>query len=364
MGSDVVDAAAVKSSKQTPSTNKQETPIAPAYPDWQASMQHFIPAYGTPLTYHPIFPHGGLYSHPNIAGPAPVTTETDGKGPNEEERVIMKKSKGDLGDTAGGKSKENVSGFGNDAASQRWLNLVALHHSPSGSEDASNSSEKNMSQQEEAKERRFDQMTGHGANGQNGTLAIESSPNAPRQSATNLNHASLPGKPASNSNIRTNLWNGSSAGAVALKSKPSESDASPQVAPSRIVGHEDERELKKLKRKQSNRESARRSRLRKQEECEQLQTSVERLNNENETLKKNIKELSEKCEALSNENAAIRAELERSFGADISLQNYTLTQLVNGDDDAKNDRPKEIGSASEDIVNSLNSKGNLGTQTY
>ncbi|KAK9138435.1 hypothetical protein Sjap_009029 [Stephania japonica] len=58
-----------------------------------------------------------------------------------------------------------------------------------------------------------------------------------RQSATNL-HASLPGKPASNSNIRTNLWNGSSAGAVASKSKPSESDASPPVAPSRVVGHE------------------------------------------------------------------------------------------------------------------------------
>ncbi|KAK9164089.1 hypothetical protein Syun_004991 [Stephania yunnanensis] len=340
MGSDVVDAAAVKSSKQTPSTTK-ETPIAPApaYPNWQTSMQHFIPAYGAPLTYHPIYPHGGLYSHPNIAGPAPVTTEIDGKGPEKEERVIMKKSKGDLGDTAGGKSRENVSGFGNDAASQRWLN-------------------------EEAKERRFDQMTGHGANGQNGILAIESSPNAMRQSATNLNHASLPGKPASNSNIRTNLWNGSSAGAVALKSKPSESDASPQVAPSRIVGHEDEREQKKLKRKQSNRESARRSRLRKQEECEQLQTSVDRLNNENETLKKNIKELSEKCEVLSNENAAIRAELERSFGADISLQNYTLTQLVNGDDDAKNERHKEIGSASEDIVNSLNSNGNLGTQTH
>ncbi|KAK9129939.1 hypothetical protein Sjap_010426 [Stephania japonica] len=300
MGSKV-DAAAttVKSSKQTPST--KETPTMPTHPDWTTSMQtyygggatqpffpspiasstnphpyiwgnQFIPAYGT---YHAIYPPGGLYSYPNIAGSAPVTTETDGKGPDEEERVIMKKSKGDLGDTAGGKSRENVSGFENDAASQ----------SPSGSEDASNSSEKNINQQEEAKKGRFNQMNVHGPNAQNGTLAVESSPNAMRQSATNL-HASLPGKPASNSNIRTNLWNGSSAGAVASKSKPSESDASPPVAPSRVVGHEDERELKRLKRKQSNRESARRSRLRKQEECEQLQTSVERLNNENETLKK------------------------------------------------------------------------------
>ncbi|KAK9135626.1 hypothetical protein Syun_014956 [Stephania yunnanensis] len=30
-------------------------------------LDHFIPAYGAPLTYHPIYPHGGLYSHPNIA---------------------------------------------------------------------------------------------------------------------------------------------------------------------------------------------------------------------------------------------------------------------------------------------------------
>ena len=39
----------------------------------------------------------------------------------------------------------------------------------------------------------------------------------------------------------------------------------------------DEREVKKMRRKQSNRESARRSRLRKQAECEQLGRQVKDL---------------------------------------------------------------------------------------
>ena len=52
----------------------------------------------------------------------------------------------------------------------------------------------------------------------------------------------------------------------------------------------DERELKRQRRKQSNRESARRSRLRKQAECEELGGRVD---------------------ALSTENVTLRAELER-----------------------------------------------------
>ena len=52
----------------------------------------------------------------------------------------------------------------------------------------------------------------------------------------------------------------------------------------------DERELKRQRRKQSNRESARRSRLRKQAECEELGGRVD---------------------ALSTENITLRAELDR-----------------------------------------------------
>ena len=47
----------------------------------------------------------------------------------------------------------------------------------------------------------------------------------------------------------------------------------------------DEREVKRQRRKQSNRESARRSRLRKQAECEALAVRVNELMNENVKLR-------------------------------------------------------------------------------
>ena len=54
---------------------------------------------------------------------------------------------------------------------------------------------------------------------------------------------------------------------------------------------QDERELKRQRRKQSNRESARRSRLRKQAECEELGSRVGGLTEENERLRAEVKRL-------------------------------------------------------------------------
>jgi plant G-box-binding factor len=48
---------------------------------------------------------------------------------------------------------------------------------------------------------------------------------------------------------------------------------------------QDEREVKRQRRKQSNRESARRSRLRKQAECDDLGTRATKLVDENESLR-------------------------------------------------------------------------------
>ncbi len=52
---------------------------------------------------------------------------------------------------------------------------------------------------------------------------------------------------------------------------------------------QDERELKRARRKQSNRESARRSRLRKQAECEGLASKVTGLEAENARLKEEVR---------------------------------------------------------------------------
>jgi len=72
----------------------------------------------------------------------------------------------------------------------------------------------------------------------------------------------------------------------------------------------DERELKREKRKQSNRESARRSKLRKQAETEELATQVESLTAENTSLRSEIGRLTVSSEKLRLENSALMVKLK------------------------------------------------------
>ncbi len=67
---------------------------------------------------------------------------------------------------------------------------------------------------------------------------------------------------------------------------------------------QDERELKRQRRKQSNRESARRSRLRKQAECEGLGQKVLDLEAENVKLKETIAVLQAQLDAALGKTAA------------------------------------------------------------
>lgn len=76
----------------------------------------------------------------------------------------------------------------------------------------------------------------------------------------------------------------------------------------------DERELKRQRRKQSNRESARRSRLRKQAECEELGSRVGGLTEENEKLRGEVKRLMEQCTSLSEDNKRLRGSVEAAGG--------------------------------------------------
>ncbi|KAF5782043.1 putative transcription factor bZIP family [Helianthus annuus] len=110
------------------------------------------------------------------------------------------------------------------------------------------------------------------------------------------------------------LWN-PSAGSRSIKMQPNHSGVSqPGVPPQIMVDQwgQDEREFNRQK-KQSNRESARRSRLRKQAECEGLQARVETLNNENHSLRDEL-QISEECGKLTAENDSIKDELTRFFG--------------------------------------------------
>ncbi|QCD81732.1 G-box-binding factor 1 isoform X2 [Vigna unguiculata] len=316
------------------SSSVQETPTVPAYPDWSSSMQAYystgatpppffastvasptphpflwgsqhplMPPYGTPVPYPALYPPGSIYAHPSMAvTPSAIqqSTEIEAKGADGKDRDSSKKLKGTSANTGSkaGESGKAGSGSGNDGMSQSG---------ESGSEGSSNASDENTNQQESATNKKgsFDLMLVDGANAQN-------------NSGGAISQSSVPGKPvvsmpATNLNIGMDLWNPSSGGAEAAKMRHNQSGAPGVVA----LGEQwiqDERELKRQKRKQSNRESARRSRLRKQAECEDLQKRVETLGSENRKLREELQRLSEECEKLTSENNSIKEELERMCG--------------------------------------------------
>ncbi|XP_062102357.1 G-box-binding factor 1 isoform X3 [Humulus lupulus] len=322
--------AASKTSK--PASSSQEIPTAPSYPDWSSSMAYYtagatpppffastvasptphpylwgsqhalMPPYGTPVPYPAIYPPGGVYAHPNMAA-TPVSMQAnpdlEGKSTDGKDRASAKKSKINSGSTglAGAKAGESgkaTSGSGNDGASQS---------AESGSEGSSDASDENNQQElSGSKKGSFDQMLADVSGKPVGSM------------------------PATNLNIGMDLWNAPSGGSGATKLRPNPSGASSSAASASMIGREgvmpdqwvqDERELKRQKRKQSNRESARRSRLRKQAECEELQARVETLGNENRSLREELQKLSEECQKLTSENGSIKDELTRLCGPEV-----------------------------------------------
>lgn len=328
-----------------PTLSAQETPPPPSYPDWSSSMQAYygaggtppffastvasptphpymwggqhplMPPYGTPVPYPALYPPAGVYAHPNMAttpSTAPANAELEGKVPEGKERAPTKKSKGTSGNAnhiggRAGESAKAASSSGNDGATQS---------AESGSDGLSDASDENNDRNEfhGSKKGSFHQMLAE-ATAQNNT------------SGPNL-RTPVPGNPvvsvpATNLNMGMDLWN-ASAGSGAMKGRPNAIVGRDGMMPDQWV--QDERELKRQKRKQSNRESARRSRLRKQAECEELQTRVESLSSENHTLRDELRRLSEECEKLTSENNTIKDELTRLCGPEAvsKLENNSM----------------------------------------
>lgn len=318
--------------KNSKPNSTQETTPQPPYPDWSQACytsgyappypymwggQHpMMPPYGTPVPYPSMYPPPGVYGHPGMPmTPSQPNPEMETKASNGKDRAPNKKSKGNLGNVNArgartGDSGKAASSSGNDGATQS---------AESGNDVSSDGTDDDDRQEYSGgKKGSFHQM-----------LADASARN--NNSGPNI-QTPVPGNPvvsmpATNLNMGMDLWNPS------MKMQPNHSGVPQTPAPPPMMAdqwvQQDERELKRQKRKQSNRESARRSRLRKQAECEELQARVEALSNENHSLRDELRKLSEECGNLTSENNSIKDELTRYFGPeavsklDAQLQSQT-----------------------------------------
>lgn len=126
------------------------------------------------------------------------------------------------------------------------------------------------------------------------------------------------GPPGSGGSLDMSLdyW---SAGSVPQPKGGKRASGSPSTsAPPAELWLTDEREVKRQRRKQSNRESARRSRLRKQAECEELGTRVDTLTVENIALRTELNRVTEECKRLQAENSSLVQKIRSTPPPDLT----------------------------------------------
>ncbi|XP_038678990.1 bZIP transcription factor 16-like isoform X2 [Tripterygium wilfordii] len=303
-------------------------------------VQHIMPPYGTqPPPYVAMYPHGGIYAHPSIppvsypfspfampspngipdaSGNAPGSIEADGKPTEVKEKLPVKRSKGSLG------SLNMITGKNNDTGKASGASANGVYSKSAESESEGTSEEGDANSQSMKSGGRQDSVEG-GAS-QNGSSVHGSQnggPSTPHKlvnqpmAVVPLSAAGAPGAvsgPATNLNIGMDYWGAPTSSAIpAMRGKvPSTPVAGGTVAagPRDIVQSQlwlqDERELKRQRRKQSNRESARRSRLRKQAECDELAQRAEALIEENASLRSEVNRIRSKYDQLLAENASLK----------------------------------------------------------
>ncbi|XP_071697623.1 common plant regulatory factor 1-like isoform X2 [Rutidosis leptorrhynchoides] len=305
-------------SSSTPPQPEHQPPNVHAYPDWAAMQAYYGPRMAVPPYYNStvapghapppymwappqhmmppyaaMYPHGGVYPHPGVPLASPMSTDSPAKSSGNTDRVMMKKMKGFDGLEM---SLGNGNGNGNG-------------DSAGGGTDNGNS---HSGETEGSSEGSDGNTTEGGRN--SGKRSREESPNIPKVCKT---------EPLSGQ-FFLGEQNGASKEMTALTVTPSKvSDSELKKSPSLMTSAtlamvpsdsllQNERELKRERRKQSNRESARRSRLRKQAEAEELAIKVEALTSENLNLKSEINRLADNSERLKYQNANLMEKLKNA----------------------------------------------------
>ncbi|KAL5197471.1 hypothetical protein ABZP36_000983 [Zizania latifolia] len=182
--------------------------------------------------------------------------------------------------------------------------------------------------------------------------AVESPYQLKARSASKL-PVSAPGRAAlpnatPNLNIGIDLWSASPT--LAVPSGQGEANPGLPLARRDGTAQLDERELKRERRKQSNRESARRSRLRKQQECEELARKVAELTTENNALRTELDQLKKACEDMEAENTRLMGGKDQYQGPTVTT---TLGMSI---DSSKTERRDDESQLHKNTNN--NSNGN------
>ncbi|XP_062217016.1 G-box-binding factor 3-like isoform X2 [Phragmites australis] len=242
----------------------------PVPPSYMWGPQNLPPAaFGKP--YAAIYPHAGGFLHPFMPLMVNPLNAEPAKSVNSKENSLNKKLKevDGIAVSTGSGNSEKTSG----------------DYSLEGSSDGNNQKASGT-----PKKRSLDDMTTSDAE-----TCGASAPN---------NISGEPGRLATLANVRILD--------TAIKPCASTGSYLRVGTPSPEWPAKDDKESKSERRKQSNRESARRSRLRKQAETEELVTKVELLTAENTSLRSEISKLTESSQKLRLENFSLMERLKDS----------------------------------------------------
>lgn len=256
-----------------PYFNSAVAPGHPPPPYMWAPPQHMMPPYAA------MYPHGGVYPHPGVPLPSPMSIDSPAKSSGNSDRGLMKKLKG----------------F--DGLAMSIGNGISHSGETEGSSEGSDGNTTEGGGQNSGKRSREDSPIARAEVGKTEPQSGHFFPNESSKKATALTVTS---NPTSDSEIKK------SPSAMTMMTS-----ATVAMMPNEAL-LQNERELKRERRKQSNRESARRSRLRKQAEAEELAIKVDALTSENLTLKSEINRLTDNSEKLKLQNAKLIEKLKNT----------------------------------------------------
>ncbi|KAL2511314.1 G-box-binding factor 3 [Abeliophyllum distichum] len=260
--------------------------------------QSMLPPYGAP--YAAFCAQGGVYAHPGVplAG-TPFSMDTQAKSSGNMDGGMVKKSKEFDGlaisignahtESAEGQVDQRVSQSGETEGSSDESNGITAGAGQNGKKRSRDGSPNNTEDGKIQTQNSVIPSTEVGQSSEKTMDAIVPAVNTSEQLIGNVTTA-------------LELKNTSNTTSVPQSCPPMPNEAWVQ----------NERELKRERRKQSNRESARRSRLRKQAETEELAMRVQSLVTESVTLKSEIKNLMESSKKLKLENATLMEKLKNA----------------------------------------------------